>query len=122
MRTVARNNRETATFILAGREFRNPGGSMSGVICPAWQLPVMRRGWMPDDEHAAMTETFAGHGEDVLVLYSYDTPQAVINPATGKAWVTKAKYSQTTGQHRSIYESAVRNYSPSQRGYYAAQL
>lgn len=122
MRTVARNNNETATFIFAGQEFRNPGGSMSGVICPAWQLPIIRRGWMSDDEHAGMVETFAGTAEDVLVLYSYDTPQAAIDLTTGKAWVTDARYSQTTGRHRSIYESAVRNYSPSQRGYYAAQL
>lgn len=122
MRTVARTNNETATFIFAGQEFRNPGGSMSGVICPAWQLPIMRRGWMPDDERAAMIETFKGTAEDVLVLYSYDTPQAAVGLVSGKTWTTNARYSQTTGRHRSIFESAVRNYSPSQRGYYAAQL
>lgn len=122
MRTVARTNNETALFIFAGQEFRNPGGSMSGVICPAWQLPIMRRGWMPNDERAAMIDTFDGSVENVLVLYSYDTPQAAISLASGKAWVTNARYSQTTGRHRSIFESAVRNYSPSQREYYAAQL
>lgn len=122
MRTVARNNNETASFILAGREFRNPGGSMSGQVCPAWQLPIIRRGWMPDDERAAMVETFAGTAEDVLVLYSYDTPQAAIGLVSGKAWMTGERYSMTTGRHRSHYEAAVRDYSPEQREYYAAKL
>lgn len=122
MRTVARTNHETATFIFAGQEFRNPGGSMSGQICPAWQLPIMRRGWMSDEEHSAMIEPFKGTAEDVLVLYSYDTPQAAVGLVSGKVWVTEARYSQTTNRHRNIYDSAIRNYSPTQREYYATKL
>lgn len=89
-----RNNAETVAEIVSRRDTSNPKGTLSAEWLNT-RSAENRRGELPDTIGSPIN-----YGDDVYVVYSYDTPILWWVESDRRWYAPKVRYSPTTSQHQ----------------------